>query len=109
MTDQKAPPYIFDLDEVLVALIKQKGIHEGIWSLGVEFGFGAAVFSPNATEGNSFPTAFAQVHKIGLSPADAEGPLAVDAAKVNPVKKLVKEAVAVAGKSVKAAAKPARK
>ena len=33
----------FDHKEVVEALIKKQGLHEGIWQLSIEFGFGAAI------------------------------------------------------------------
>ena len=34
--------YVFDYKEVAEALIKQQGIHEGLWGVYMEFGIGAA-------------------------------------------------------------------
>lgn len=85
MSELAKPTHIIELREVLIALIKHKGLHKGYWTLGVEFGFGAGNFGPS--KDNAFPSAFAQVQKLGLTEADAEGPLAIDAEKVNPTTK----------------------
>ena len=98
MADQTQ--FTFVLKDVITALIRHQGLHEGIWGLGIEFGFGAANFGP--TPEDIFPSAFVQVQKLGLSRAEVEGPLAVDAAKVNPSPKGVKKSVSgVKAKTVK--------
>lgn len=77
-----ASQYIFTHREVVEALIKKQGLHEGVWSLSVEFGIVAANTGPS--EDQIFPTAIVPLMKIGLSRGTKEGALAVDAAKVNP-------------------------
>lgn len=74
--------YNFSFKEVAEALIKQQGLHEGIWTIAVQFGIGAANMGP--TEEQLQPTAIVPVIKIGLAKGDKEGNLSVDAAKVNP-------------------------
>ena len=106
MTEPAQPTVTFELKDVLIALIRQRGLHEGIWSLGVEFGFGAANFGP--TQENVYPSAFAQVQKLGLIQADAEGALAVDAAKVNPGARSVKKPAPSAKVKVEETSKPSR-
>lgn len=106
MTEPTQSTFSFELKDVLTALIRQQGLREGIWGLGIEFGFGAANFGP--TKENAFPSAIAQVQKLGLTRVDAEGPLAVDAAKVNPSPKGVKKPAPSAKVKVKETSKPAR-
>jgi hypothetical protein len=77
--------YNFELKELLIILIKNQGLHEGIWSLGFEFGMGAGNIGPNPEEAR--PSAFIQVKQLALARATVEGPLALDAAKVNPLTK----------------------
>ncbi len=76
----------FSLKDITVNLIKQAGIHEGLWMAGFEFGFGAMHIGPSPTDAR--PAAFVQVNKIILSKVPEgtpEGsPLIVDAAAVNP-------------------------
>jgi hypothetical protein len=74
--------YNFELRELLIILIKNQGLHEGIWSLGFEFGMGAGNIGPTQEEAR--PSAFIQLKQVGLARASVEGPLALDAAKVNP-------------------------
>jgi hypothetical protein len=72
----------FTHKEVVEALLKQQGIHEGIWSLYVEFGLGAV--NVGASEDSLLPAAVIPVLKIGLQKADKVNSLSVDAARVNP-------------------------
>lgn len=108
MTESAQPAYRFELREVLLALIRQQGLHDGIWALGVEFGFGAANFGE--TKESACPTAFAQIKNLGLTRVKAEGPLAIDAGKINPESKSIKKSVARARVKTKAEEpiKPAR-
>lgn len=80
--------YTFELNEVIKALIMSQGLHDGIWALGIEFGMGAG--NVGATEEEAFPSAFVQVKKLGLVKADKESVLALDAAKINPLRKTKK-------------------
>ena len=76
--------YTFSYKEVVVALVKEQGLHEGIWMLQIEFGIGAINAGP--TEEHMMPTAMIPVVKIGLTKTAKESNLSVDAAKVNPAK-----------------------
>src|SRR5262249_39834596 len=73
---------MFSHKEVVEALIKQHGIHEGVWSLLVQFGVqGAniALGSPNLV-----PAAIVPIVGIGLQKTDQITGLSVDAAEINP-------------------------
>ena len=83
--------YIFEFKEVAEALVKQQGLHEGIWGLYLEFGLqGANINLPPAGQDteNIIPAAIVPVMKIGLQRFDKLNQLSVDAAKVNPAPKL---------------------
>jgi hypothetical protein len=72
----------FSHQEVVEALIKQQGIHEGIWGLYVKFGIHAsnvAFGSPDL-----LPAAIVPIVEIGLQKFEDINNLSVDAAKVNP-------------------------
>jgi len=71
-----------DYLEVVEALIKKQGLHEGIWQLYIEFGIGATNMPTG--ENQLSPCALVPVRKIGLHRVDKEGSLAIDASKVNP-------------------------
>jgi len=74
--------YTFSHKEVVEALIKLQGLHEGLWMLYVEFGLGAANVGP--AEDQITPAAIIPVVKLGLQKGEKENALTVDAAKVNP-------------------------
>lgn len=68
--------------ELVEALIKNQGIHSGIWQLYVEFGIAAGNISTGPDELS--PSAIVPIKKIGLHRVDKENPLALDASKINP-------------------------
>jgi hypothetical protein len=73
---------IFSYKEVVTALLKAQGIHEGLWALFVRFGLNAANIGPNDEELR--PAAIIPILEIGLQKAEKVSNIAVDAAKVNP-------------------------
>jgi hypothetical protein len=76
--------YVFDYKEVAEALIKQQGIHEGLWGIYMEFGIGAANIPAGPSEQALLPAAIVPVAKIGIQRFDKPSSLTVDAAEVNP-------------------------
>jgi hypothetical protein len=74
--------YTFNHKEVAEALVKQQGIHEGLWGLYIEFGITAGNVGQDAT--SLMPAAIVPVQKIGIQQFPEENNLCVDAAKVNP-------------------------
>ncbi len=74
--------FLFDHKEVVEALVKHQGIHEGIWGLSVRFGLHATNVALSDQEAS--PAAIVGVVKIGIQKFPTESNLAVDAAKVNP-------------------------
>ncbi|BCF96599.1 hypothetical protein PPGU19_011680 [Paraburkholderia sp. PGU19] len=70
--------------ELVTALVKDSDLHEGIWALSVNFGFGAANMGSNPEADDLNPTAVIPLLKVGLQRVDALNALAVDAAVVNP-------------------------
>jgi len=86
---------VFDFKEIVTALLKKEGVHEGIWMLYVEFGLvavNAPVTPEDAPEQYSMenpldhlmPTAILPIKKIGIQRTDRLSSLSVDAATVNP-------------------------
>jgi hypothetical protein len=73
---------VFKYKEVVTAMIKENGIHEGIWALFVRFGLSAA--NLGETDAEVKPTAIIPLLEIGLQKAEKENNISVDAAKVNP-------------------------
>ena len=76
--------YSFKYQEVLEALIKKAGLHEGKWQITMTFGLAAANMGPSPAE--VVPGAAVAVQSIGLIRATAESPEALvgDAAVINP-------------------------
>ena len=81
----------FSYQEIVEALVKEQGIHEGIWGIYIEFGISAANIgtAPNETN-NVVPAAIVPVLKIGIHRFAEPNNLTVDAAVVNPPPKLKK-------------------
>ena len=72
---------IFSHKEVAEALIKQQGIHKGIWGVYIRFGITGANIG---TLESLLPAAIVPILEIGLQRFEEETNLSVDAAKVNP-------------------------
>jgi hypothetical protein len=64
-------------------LVKQQGIHEGLWGIYFELGIGGA--NVPLPDGNHVPATIVPIQKMGLQRFDEEVKgLTVDAAVVNP-------------------------
>lgn len=74
--------FLFTYKEVVTALLKQQGIHEGIWSLAVSFGIGAINAGPNAEQLS--PAAVVPLLAVGIQKSAELNNLSVDASVVNP-------------------------
>ncbi len=96
----EATMYMFELQEIVEALIKRQGLHEGLWGLSIEFGLGAANI-PTGPDGQTLmPAAINIVQHIGLKKHDVPSSLTVDAAEVNPAPKRAKRTVMDTAKAV---------
>lgn len=73
---------MFSYKEVAEALVKKHGLHEGIWTLSLNFGLQATNMGPN--DSDLKPVVMNAILGIGLNRVDKETNLSVDAAKVNP-------------------------
>ena len=73
---------VFKHKEVVEALLKHHGLHEGIWGLFVRFGLAAGNVGP--TDEELTPAAIIPVLEIGIQKFEKESNIAVDASKVNP-------------------------
>jgi hypothetical protein len=78
--------YLFNHKEVLEALIKRAGVHEGKWMIVASFGFSAANFGPSQDQ--MAPGAVVVLQQMGIQKAvpDAPESMTIDAALVNPPK-----------------------
>ncbi len=86
MSDAKEQ-ILFTHKDLLRLMLKDKGIHEGYWTLLVRFGFLAGnVGFPADANVAMVPTGFVGVANVGLERvAEIGGPLTVDAAVENPL------------------------
>lgn len=73
---------VFSHKEVVEALLKKQGIHEGIWGIYIKFGIKAA--NVGASDTDLMPSAIVPVMEIGLQKFVSENNLSVDASRVNP-------------------------
>jgi len=76
--------YMFTYKEVTEALIKQQGIHEGLWAISIEFGIGAANIPAGPNTQEIMLAAVVPIVKMGIQRTAQPTPLTVDAAEVNP-------------------------
>jgi len=81
----------FSYHEVVEALIKKQGLHEGLWAIYIEFGIGAANFKTDETSTDLVPTAIVPVKRVGLVRGTEDNNLTVDASVVNPRSKASKK------------------
>lgn len=86
MSDKNQIGFMHSPIELAKVLIKNYGIHEGYWALITGFGFTIANSGPNPNE--IYPTAIIPLRDIGIQPVNKNHPLAINAAKVNPPKKV---------------------
>lgn len=76
--------YLLTHKDLVTAIIKELGIHEGRWMLAVNFNFTATNLGPEGQD--VLPAVISSINKVGISTAadDAPANLVVDAAEVNP-------------------------
>jgi len=79
-----ADRYTFTYKEIAEALVKQQGIHEGLWGIYVEFAIAAANVGATPEGNDLVPAAIVPVQKMGLQRFPEANNLTVDAAVVNP-------------------------
>ena len=77
LSDPQPKPITFSYKDVVEALLKHKGIKNGVWRIYVEFGLGAANIA--GPEGQLSPTAFIPVKKLGIIPTSDITDFSVDA------------------------------
>lgn len=79
---------LFEYKEITELLIKHQGLHEGLWSLTIQFGFQAANINVKTEEDESkevlVPGVIIPLMKMGIQKNDKPNPFTVDAAEVNP-------------------------
>jgi len=82
MTSPHHQPLLFSIEDVIEALIKAQGIHEGLFCLSVTFNIGIGDFGP--TQESLAPGVSACISRLGLQQVQTPGPHTVNAAQVNP-------------------------
>ncbi|HWO02116.1 MAG TPA: hypothetical protein VNS63_22915 [Blastocatellia bacterium] len=82
--------HLFSFQELAEALVKKQGLHEGLWSIYIEFGIGAANFNTTKEPKELVPAAIVPVKSVGLLRSSEENNITVDASKVNPKTETVK-------------------
>lgn len=90
---EQSEEFKFSHKEVVEALIKQQGLHEGIWMLAIQFGIGGANIQDPDKKTDPIPAAIVPVVSIGLHKKPSINPLALDASVVNPRQKPTKKRV----------------
>ena len=95
-TDTKTPEQLsasssppLSMRDLALVLVKHYGLTEGIYDLVVEFQIGTGAVGPD--QDNLVPGAMIGVSRVGLVSTTKQGPNTVDAAQINPAKKLRKK------------------
>lgn len=94
----EATTYFFEYKEIAEALLKQQGIHEGLWGISINFGLAAANI-PGPLGTGLLPAAIVPVMKIGIQRFDKPNALTVDAAEINPLSAASSKAISTTPKS----------
>ena len=81
--------FSFDYKELAEILVKQQGIHKGLWYVYYKFGIQASNMSFQSSE-DFVPTAVVPILEVGIQKTDKVTNLSVDAAQVNPAPKTKK-------------------
>lgn len=82
----KVDTWSFGWVDVAIALVKEKDLHEGIWRVGLEFDMSGVNVNVGPT---TLPAALLPVKRVFLTKEDKMGPMCVDAAVVNPERRIV--------------------
>ena len=77
-----AQQYVFTHKQLATILVKEQGIHEGLWIVQCTFGLAGSNVGPNADE--LTPAAIVPILNIILGRAPEPNALTVNAAEVNP-------------------------
>lgn len=74
----------YSIEDLLSALLRDRGIHEGHWALNIEFSATGAAVKPQDNPARTLPGLIVSVNSATLICAESTAPGAVDAASVNP-------------------------
>jgi hypothetical protein len=78
----EAQQYVFTHKQLATILVKEQGIHEGLWVVQYTFGLAGTNAGPNAEE--LHPAAIVPILNVILGKTTERNALTVDAAEVNP-------------------------
>src|SRR5688500_4542996 len=81
----------FSYKEIVEALIKIQGLHEGLWGVSVELGLGALNIKGDPDGKTLVPAGLVGIQRIGIRRYDTPSNLTVDAAEANPAPKAAKK------------------
>lgn len=84
-------PQPLPLQTITELLIKHYDLHEGHYAIAAEFSVAMGMFGPSPEQ--VVPSGIFGLNRLGLQHANAGDPQAVDAALVNPVKKIRKKTI----------------
>ncbi|WP_144138821.1 hypothetical protein [Paraburkholderia sp. BCC1884] len=79
-----ASQHKYSIEDLLGALLRDQGIHEGYWALNIEFSATGAAVKPQDNPARTLPGLIVSVNSAMLLRTDAAAAGAVDAAAVNP-------------------------
>lgn len=77
--------FLLDPKAIMALILKDKGIHEGLWAFTVEFQLSIGVAGP--TQDKALPTAMATVARMGIQKGVELNSITYDAAELNPIVK----------------------
>lgn len=77
--------HFYEHKDLVTALVKDKGIHEGLWALTVQFGLGALNINQAGDTEDINPAAIVPLLQVGIRSTNTMNGLTVDAAVVNPI------------------------
>lgn len=84
--DNDGKSIVFDPRKIAEIIIKDQGIHEGIFNLRLEFSLASGIMSPTQ-DVEKLPAIMVGISGIGIQKTEEPGEYSVDAAKVNPKRK----------------------
>lgn len=87
MQEKIVAQHIFSHQEVLRALIREKGLHEGRWGLAYELTLAATnvnALKEGETQPTITPASLVLIQRLALIETQDVNPLTADAAEVNP-------------------------
>ncbi|CAH2784885.1 MAG: FIG00466236: hypothetical protein [uncultured Paraburkholderia sp.] len=76
----------YSIEDLIAALLRDQGIHDGHWALNVEFSATGVTVKPQDQPTRTLPGLIVSVNSATLAATDPSAQGAVDAAAVNPRK-----------------------